>query len=326
MGFPPATGYAAPPCGVASSTFVRAGPVCAEGSLGDGWTVLRSSLNRRKITEAALVLAAMQIPHRTQWRGHAWLLLIPEQEVVRAEAQLRSYEAENHRPEAPPPYIHTFERGWVGMLAFLAILWLLPNLEARGAFGWDWRQAGLMSAGLVQDGQWWRTFTALTLHADLGHIVGNSVFAAVFGIFVGRHLGAGFGWLLVLLSGALGNFANALMQPPAFTSLGASTANFAALGLTGAFMWRLGRRRRQAWRRNFAPLFAAAALLAYTGVGGERTDVMAHFTGFAAGVGSGLLASTFDVRRLGKSGQAICGGFALWLLAYAWFKAGAAAL
>ena len=300
--------------------------MCAEGSLGDGWTVLRSSLNRRKITEAALVLAAMQIPHRTQWRGHAWLLLIPEQEVVRAEAQLRSYEAENHRPEAPLPYIHTFERGWVGMLAFLAILWLLPNLEARGAFGWDWRQAGLMSAGLVQDGQWWRTFTALTLHADLGHIVGNSVFAAVFGIFVGRHLGAGFGWLLVLLSGALGNFANALMQPPAFTSLGASTANFAALGLTGAFMWRLGRRRRQAWRRNFAPLFAAAALLAYTGVGGERTDVMAHFTGFAAGVGSGLLASTFDVRRLGKSGQAICGGFALWLLAYAWFKAGAAGL
>lgn len=300
--------------------------MCAEGSLGDGWTVLRSSLSRRKITEAALVLAAMQIPHRTQWRGHAWLLLIPQQDVVRAEAQLRSYEAENHRPEAPPPYIHTFERGWVGMLAFLAILWLLPNLEARSAFGWDWRQAGLMSAGLVQDGQWWRTFTALTLHADLGHIVGNSVFAAVFGIFVGRHLGAGFGWLLVLLSGALGNFANALMQPPAFTSLGASTANFAALGLTGAFMWRLGRRRRQTWRRNFAPLFAAAALLAYTGVGGERTDVMAHFTGFAAGVGSGLLASTFDVRRLGKSGQAICGGFALWLLAYAWFKAGAAAL
>lgn len=300
--------------------------MCAEGSLGDGWTVLRSSLNRRKITEAALVLAAMQIPHRTQWRGHAWLLLIPEQDVVRAEAQLRSYEAENHRPEAPPPYIHTFERGWVGMLAFLAILWLLPNLEARSAFGWDWRQAGLMSAGLVQDGQWWRTFTALTLHADLGHIVGNSVFAAVFGIFVGRHLGAGFGWLLVLLSGALGNFANALMQPPAFMSLGASTANFAALGLTGAFMWRLGRRRRQAWRRNFAPLFAAAALLAYTGVGGERTDVMAHFTGFAAGVGSGLLASTFDVRRLGKSGQAICGGFALWLLAYAWFKACTAAL
>ena len=301
-------------------------PLDNEGDGGDGWVVLRSSLNRRGITEAALVLAAMQIPHRTQWRSHAWLLLIPAEAVVRAEAELRSYDAENHRQEAPPPYIHTFERGWVGVLAFLAILWLLPNLESWGTFGWDWRQAGLMHAGLVQEGQWWRTFTALTLHGDLGHIVGNSVFAAVFGVFVGRHLGVGFGWLLVLLAGALGNFANALMQPPAFTSLGASTANFAALGLTGAFMWRRRRAGNMAWRQSFAPLFAALALLAYTGVGGERTDVVAHFTGFAAGVGSGLLASTFDIRRLGKSGQAICGGFALWLLAYAWFKAGSAAL
>ena len=311
---------------VAWSTFAQAGPVGTENSSSDGWTVLRSSLNRRKITEAALVLAAMQIPHRTQWRGHAWLLLIPAEEVVRAEAQLRSYDAENQRQNAPPPYIHTFERGWVGVLVFLAILWLLPNLEAASLFGWDWRQAGLMQAGLVQEGQWWRTFTALTLHGDLGHIVGNSAFAAVFGIFVGRHLGAGFGWLLVLLSGALGNYANALMQPSAFASLGASTANFAALGLTGAFMWRRRRAGNVAWRQSFAPLFAAVALLAYTGVGGERTDVMAHCTGFAAGVGSGLLASTFDIRRLGKSGQAICGGFALWLLAYAWFKAGSAAL
>lgn len=300
--------------------------MAAEDGLNDGWVVLRSSLSRRTVTEAALVLAAMQIPHRTQWRGHAWLLLIPAQDVVRAEAQLRSYDAENRRQVAPPPYIHVFERGWVGVLVFLAILWLLPNLEAEGAFGWDWREDGLMQAGLVQEGQWWRTFTALTLHGDLGHIVGNSVFAAVFGVFVGRHLGAGFGWLLVLLSGALGNFANALMQPAAFTSLGASTANFAALGLTGAFMWRRRRAGNMAWRQSFAPLFAAVALLAYTGVGGERTDVVAHFTGFAAGVGGGLLASTFDIRRLGKSGQIICGGFALWLLAYAWLKAGTAAL
>ena len=300
--------------------------MAAEDGLNDGWVVLRSSLSRRTVTEAALVLAAMQIPHRTQWRGHAWLLLIPAQDVVRAEAQLRSYDAENRRQVAPPPYIHVFERGWVGVLVFLAILWLLPNLEAEGTFGWDWREDGLMQAGLVQEGQWWRTFTALTLHGDLGHIVGNSVFAAVFGVFVGRHLGAGFGWLLVLLSGALGNFANALMQPAAFTSLGASTANFAALGLTGAFMWRRRRAGNMAWRQSFAPLFAAVALLAYTGVGGERTDVVAHFTGFAAGVGGGLLASTFDIRRLGKSGQVICGGFALWLLAYAWLKAGTAAL
>ena len=288
------------------------------------WVVLRSALDRRVISEAALVLASMEIPHRTQWRDHVWTLLIPVQAVQRAEAELRSFDAENRRRERAAPTIHTFDRGWIGSLAFLIVIWLLPNLEDWGAFGWNWREAGLMNAGLVQDGQWWRTFTALTLHADLGHIVGNSAFGAVFGLFAGRYLGSGFGWLLILLGGAAGNLANAFIQPAAFLSLGASTANFAALGLTGAFLWQRSRIEARGWKRNFAPLFAALALLAYTGVGGERTDVLAHFTGFAAGAVAGLGASSFDIRRLGKSGQALAGGLALALLAYAWLRAGTA--
>ncbi len=288
------------------------------------WVVLRSALDRRVITEAALVLASMEIPHRTQWRDHVWTLLIPAEALQRAEAELHSYQAENWRREAASPAIHTFDRGWTGALVFLTVIWLLPNLEDWGSFGWDWREAGTMNAGLVQDGHWWRAFTALTLHADLGHIVGNSVFGAVFGIFAGRYLGSGFGWLLILLGGAAGNLANAFIQPAAFLSVGASTANFAALGLTGAFMWQRSRVESRSWKRNFAPLFAALALLAYTGVGGERTDVVAHFTGFAAGAVAGLGASTFDIRRLGKSGQAIAGGLALALLAYAWLRAGSA--
>ncbi len=289
------------------------------------WVVLRSALDRRIVTEAALVLAAMEIPHRTQWRDHVWTLLTPADAAQRAEAELRAFAAENRHPEGRAPMLHTFDRGWAGALVFLTVIWLLPNLEEWGAFGWDWRESGMMNAGLVRDGQWWRTFTALTLHADLGHIVGNSAFGAVFGVFAGRYLGSGFGWLLILLGGAAGNLANAFIQPAGFLSLGASTANFAALGLTGAFMWRRSRVEARSWKRNFAPLFAAVALLAYTGVGGERTDVVAHFTGFAAGVAAGLGASTFDIRRLGKSGQAIAGGLALALLAQAWLRAGTAA-
>ena len=288
------------------------------------WVVLRSALDRRVITEAALVLASKQIPHRTQWRDHVWTLLIPAEALQQAEAELHSYQAENWRREEAPPTIHTFDRGWAGALVFLIVIWLLPNLEDWGTFGWHWRKAGAMNAGLVQDGQWWRTFTALTLHADLGHIVGNSVFGAVFGVFAGRYLGSGFGWLLILLGGAAGNWVNAHIQPAAFLSLGASTANFAALGLTGAYMWQRSRMEARSWKRNFAPLFAALALLAYTGVGGERTDVVAHFTGFAAGAVAGVGASSFDIRRLGKSGQAIAGGLALTLLAYAWLRAGTA--
>ena len=34
----------------------------------------------------------------------------------------------------------------------------------------------------------------------------------LFGLFVGRYLGSGFGWLLVLISGALGNALNAWLR------------------------------------------------------------------------------------------------------------------
>jgi membrane associated rhomboid family serine protease len=152
--------------------------------------------------------------------------------------------------------------------------------------------------------------------------VANSLFGALFGLFVGRYLGSGFGWLLVLISGALGNALNAWLRPEAFSSIGASTATFAALALGAAFVWRRGYFRGGGLRRGFAPIFGGIALLAFTGIGGGRTDVIAHFAGFGVGLCAGLLAASFDIRRLGKSGQYISAGLAFGLLLLAWNQVG----
>jgi rhomboid protease GluP len=196
------------------------------------------------------------------------------------------------------------------------VIWMLPWLEANWAFAW--REAGNMDAGQVRNGEWWRCVTALTLHADLGHIIGNSAFGAIFGLFVGRYLGSGFGWLLVLISGAVGNGLNAWIQPDEFRSIGASTATFGALGLGASYVWRRGYFKGRGWRRGLTPVFAAIALLAYTGVGGGNTDVVAHFMGFGAGVALGIVAATFDVRRLGVSGQYLAGIAAFGIIIFAW--------
>jgi membrane associated rhomboid family serine protease len=111
---------------------------------------------------------------------------------------------------------------------------------------------------------------------------------------------------------------NALVQPPAFSSIGASTATFAALGLVATFVWRRGYLRKRDWKRSFAPVFAAVALLAFTGTGGENTDVLGHLAGFVAGVLTGFAVARFDLRRLGKSGQWLAGGATLLLVAGAW--------
>jgi membrane associated rhomboid family serine protease len=271
---------------------------------------------RESLAEASLVLTAMSIEHRVEAEERVWGLLVPLPLAMNATTQLQKYRLENRYLPPPPKTVFDIDSGWYGVLGYLVVIWMLPWLEANWAYGW--REVGNMHAGLVRDGEWWRCITALTLHADLGHIVANSFFGAAFGLFVGRHLGSGFGWLLVLVSGALGNAMNAWLQPDEFRSIGASTATFAALGLGPAYVWRRGYFRGRGWRRNFMPVFAAIALLAYTGVGGENTDVVAHFMGFAAGVGSGVLAATFDVRRLGVSGQYLAGMAATGLAALAW--------
>ena len=290
------------------------------------WCCIQRAETRAPLMDSSLVLTAVNIDHHVESDGNEWRLYVPLELESSALEELQSYQLENVPKVVTRPRVVTFDSGWFGVLGYLSVIWLLPSLESASVFDWDWRGAGRMQAGLVMDGQWWRTVTALTLHADLAHILGNSLFGAVFGLFVGRYLGSGFGWLLVVLAGAFGNGINAFFQPETFSSIGASTATFACLGLVAAFVWRRGYHRALDWRRSFAPLFAAICLLAFTGMGGVdgNTDVLGHFLGFSCGVGFGLLAPSFDIRRLGVSGQYLSGAAAVGLIALAWALAGGA--
>jgi hypothetical protein len=135
---------------------------------------------------------------------------------------------------------------------------------------------------------------------------------------VGRHFGSGFGWLLILVCGGVGYALDAAWQTEDIRSIGASTATFASIGLVGSFVWRRGYYRTTDWRRSFAPMFAALALLAYTGFGGENTDIVAHVMGLATGLCCGFVAAGFDLRRIGPMGQWCAGAAALMLVAFAW--------
>ena len=90
-------------------------------------------------------------------------------------------------------------------------------------------------SGLIQAGQWWRAVTALTLHVDHGHLLGNLLAGIVIGIVAAQLLGQGLAWLAILLAGALGNLIAALLRGPDYGAIGASTAVFGALGIVSAF-------------------------------------------------------------------------------------------
>ena len=171
----------------------------------------------------------------------------------------------------------------------------------------------------IADGSWWRAVTALTLHADEGHLVGNLLAGMAIGTIAAQLLGQGLAWLAILLAGSIGNLIASMLRGPDFGAIGASTAVFGALGIVSAFTRQCRWRERHLRMRRLAPLGAGVLLLAFLGFGGERTDVVAHITGFAVGLGLGwALARWYERVPRGDRAQWVYGGVAVGLVAVAW--------
>lgn len=252
---------------------------------------------RNACEERGFVLHAVGIESQVLWLGRAWILVVPAQSRSEALAQLAVYERENPprgRPAATEP-LH--RAAWTGSLAYAAILLLVGYLAGTSAFGRDWLDAGALVAGPARAGEGWRAVTALTLHLDVGHLLANLGFGTVFGLLAGQLLGAGVAWATVLTAATAANLLNAFVQPATHASVGASTAVFATLGLLAAYGWRRRRDAGDRWAYRWAPLIAGVFLLAFTGAGGERTDVLAHLTGFAMGTLAGIAHATWRIPR-----------------------------
>jgi len=263
------------------------------------------------------VLHAMGIASQTVSNGRDWALFVAAEQEMDARAQLKRYERENPpraRP-APPEPLH---RGaWIGSLGYACVVLVVGFLAGNGAFNADWLDAGALRSIPVRAGETWRAVTALTLHLDVGHMLANLGFGTVFGLLAGQLLGPGIAWASVLLAAASANLLNAWVQPQVHSSVGASTAVFATLGLLAAYAWR--RRSGETGGRAYrwAPLIAGVFLLAFTGVGGENTDVLAHLTGFVMGALVGVLHAAWRVPR-GHVTQLVAGAAVLIVVAAAW--------
>jgi membrane associated rhomboid family serine protease len=251
--------------------------------------VIYRSLRMRDSADRALVLHAMDIDHRLDRAMLGWRVEVPAHEESRAREQLHLYEAENRAPRAVPPEAAPRPGAGIGAVGWTFVLLFGFWLQSRHQFGIDWLAKGRMHVAAIDEGEWWRAITALTLHADVAHLFVNIGFGAVFGSLLARQIGFGLAWLMILVGGTTGNLMNAIVQQPWHTSIGASTAVFAALGLLGAYLWTGRRLIHDSWARRWTPVVGALVLLAWLGTGDERTDIVAHLTGFVAGFLIGAL-------------------------------------
>jgi membrane associated rhomboid family serine protease len=237
-----------------------------------------------------LVLASQEIEAAIERTEQGWGLVVEERDYERAQAVLQQYRVENRgwrwKQQLPGSGLvfHWGALVWVAAMAafYYWTMAAFPQLQ----------RAGIMDNRLVAGGQWWRLFTAITLHQNLPHLAANAVTGLLLlGLAMARY-GPGVAMLAAFLAGAAGNGAGLLIHSEDSQSLGASGMVMGALGMLSVHSFSL-------WRKYPAARFlilrgAVAGFLILVLIGfAPESDIATHLGGFLAGgvIGLGLNAT-----------------------------------
>jgi rhomboid protease GluP len=261
---------------------------------------MRTAPTRRLADEWALVLTSQGLHPAIQRTREGFDVAVPDAERERADAALAAYAGENSTDppprELPPPT--NLVAGALLSLAWIAFFRVTGPRDPAV----EWFGRGSADAARIVAGELWRASTALTLHADLGHALGNALAGTLFIGSVFGALGIGLGFAIVVCAGVLGNLANASFHATQHVSVGASTAIFGAVGVLAALG--VGRHRRLglAGRRALTPIAAGLALLAMLGTS-QRADLSGHIFGLVAGILLGIPCAQVPLARPGPIAQ-----------------------
>ncbi len=282
-------------------------------------TVFQSH-RRDECMELGLVLTSAEIQNQIFHHSGKWWLSVAPQDEASALQELAAYRRDNPIAEKlVSRRIPLFEGSFVGAFVYAATICLIGSVSSSADTREIWMSIGQMNSDAFLGGQFWRATTALTLHADAQHLLSNLAFGCVFGMMAGRILGGGIAWLSIVSAGTLGNGLNAVMRSETHLSIGASTAVFAALGVLVAHALHPRFVSSEKLFKRWSPLIAGVLLLAFVGVGGERTDVGAHVTGFVSGMVIGWLAARLPLHWLSNPRiQMASGAAAFTVIVLAW--------
>jgi membrane associated rhomboid family serine protease len=154
---------------------------------------------------------------------------------------------------------------------------------------------GAMQPIAVADGQFWRLFTAMFLHAGLLHVALNAYFFWLFGRMVEASFGRTWMVLIYVVAGFLASVASYAFGPVTTLAVGASGA---ISGVFGAFIAYNYRRRQHAMNAaNLRLALTVIVLNAIIAIGYRSIDWRAHVGGLVAGFALGYLADSSGPAR-----------------------------
>ena len=288
--------------------------------------VVRTTLRPQRASEWSLVLMSKGLEGWVVTHGGVIEVHVPAAQGARALAELAAADAEDRarardeahsrRTPAAAPSAHA----WLAAVMVGVLLVAFQLVTGPRTAGGTWFAQGASDATRVLQGEAYRTITALTLHGDAAHVLSNVGFGTLAVGAVMRSTGVGVGSFLVLGAGALGNYVNALVHGSHHSSVGFSTAVFAAIGLLGALGYAEARRQPSRSPRAWTMLAASVALLAALG-SSEKSDMLAHLFGGVVGTALGLVVGFTPLRALRTPLQWTAGLGAIGAVLGAWAAA-----
>jgi len=260
---------------------------------------LNSTQERR---EFEAYLGAAQILYSVHQKQNRTFLVFLEKDFTRANEEWEQFKKEQRPPKRRSRTVidkEDYKYPYASTLFIIFALVYFHFIIRDNPGFYTWLQSGGANNIKILSGEFFRTITALCLHSNLNHLINNSLGILVFAPFLIKETGSGWGWLLALLSGIVGNYINAhfhaMVSTEIHLSIGASTLLFGILGLLGSKRIRAGWKTDQRVRESFViPVLALFALLAMMGLSGQNTDIFAHLFGMLSGIVLGVTFGKFD--------------------------------
>src|SRR5256886_4890426 len=193
--------------------------------------VLRRTGSRAQAEEWAYVLTALGILHELREESGAVSIAVLPEDAPAAEAALAAHDAERSRPAPRPQPEYGPSFLWLAYAALLGSFHLATGPRDERVI---WFARGSSDAEAILRGEWWRAATALTLHADYAHAVGNLVVGAVLLWALARRIGPAAAAWIALAGGFLRHRLPALPGSRGFGLGGASAAGVARPGGSAA--------------------------------------------------------------------------------------------
>ena len=166
--------------------------------------LLFAGLSAETAQTYGLVLSAADIAHRVVRQGALWSLYVPLPQRAAAVEAVSLYLKENPSRSSSGQTVFTMGvttySAWY-VAAVLALVHLLIALDHEQQLFADIYGA---DAGRIVSGELYRCITALLLHADIQHLLGNMTGLVLFGSVAAALCGWGLGWCLILASGFSG--------------------------------------------------------------------------------------------------------------------------